>query len=252
MESTAHSVRVIGSFLSPYVRKVLVVLDLKAIPYEIDPIVPFFGDERFAKLSPLRRVPVLIDEKLVLSDSSVICQYLEDRHPESAVYPTDLAARARARWLEEFADTRMGDVFVWRLFNQVAIKPAVWGEKADPEIVARTLGVDAPQVLDYLESELPAEGFAFGAMSIADISLASFFRNAELARFTIDEARWPRTAGLVARVLASPPFQKLRTIEDRLIRTRITDHRRVLAELGVPLTAETWATDVARRGVMPT
>ena len=123
-------VRVIGSFLSPYVRKVLVVLDLKGISYEIDPIVPFFGDDRFAKLSPLRRVPVLIDDAVALSDSSVICQYLEDRYPEPAVYPRDIAARARARWLEEYADTRMGDVFIWRLFNQVAIKPVLYGSLA--------------------------------------------------------------------------------------------------------------------------
>ena len=33
--------RIIGSYLSPYVRKVLVCLDLKGISYEIDPIVPF-------------------------------------------------------------------------------------------------------------------------------------------------------------------------------------------------------------------
>jgi len=38
------SVRVIGSYLSPYVRKVLVCLDLKGIPYEIDRIVPFMGE----------------------------------------------------------------------------------------------------------------------------------------------------------------------------------------------------------------
>ncbi len=42
-------VKVIGSYLSPYVRKVLVVLHLKGIDYEIDPIVPFFGDDRFAR-----------------------------------------------------------------------------------------------------------------------------------------------------------------------------------------------------------
>lgn len=92
----------------------------------------------------------------MLSDSSVICQYLEDRYPEPRLYPLDLADRARARWLEEFADTRMGDVFIWRLFNQVAITPAVWGEKGDAELVARTLATDVPQVLDYLESELPS------------------------------------------------------------------------------------------------
>ena len=54
-------------------------LDLKGIPYEIDPIVPFFGDDRFGKLSPVRRMRVLIDDLVTLTDSSVICQYLEDR-----------------------------------------------------------------------------------------------------------------------------------------------------------------------------
>src|SRR6476646_3328078 len=99
----SESVRIIGSYLSPYVRKVIVCLTVKGIAYEIDPIVPFFGDDRFARLSPLRRIPVLIDDEVTLSDSSVICQYLEDRWPEPALYPADIAARARARWLEEFA-----------------------------------------------------------------------------------------------------------------------------------------------------
>jgi len=53
-------VQIIGNYISPYVRKVLVFLDLEGIPYEIDPIVPFFGDDRFGKLSPVRRMRVLI------------------------------------------------------------------------------------------------------------------------------------------------------------------------------------------------
>ena len=44
-------VRVIGSYLSPYVRKVLVVLDLKGLRYEIDPIVPFYGNDEFARIT---------------------------------------------------------------------------------------------------------------------------------------------------------------------------------------------------------
>jgi len=55
-------VQIIGSYLSPYVRKVLVFLDLKGIPYEIDPIVPFFGSDRFSQVSPIRRILVLLDE----------------------------------------------------------------------------------------------------------------------------------------------------------------------------------------------
>jgi len=244
-------VRIIGSYLSPYVRKVLVCLDVKGVAYEIDPIVPFLGDDRFSALSPLRRIPVLIDSRVTLADSSVICQYLEDRYPEPALYPHDIAERARARWLEEFADTRMGDVFIWRLFNQVAIKPAVWGETPDVDVVAHALTVEVPQVLDYLEGELPADGFVCGTLSIADIALACFFRNAEFARFSIDPARWPITAGFAARVLGTPPFQRLRPIEDRLVRAPVAEHRRVLSDLGIPLTAETVGTAKPRRGVMP-
>jgi glutathione S-transferase len=246
-------VTVIGSYLSPYVRKVLVCLHVKGIPYRIDPLVPFFGDERFSKLSPLRRIPVLIDGDVTLCDSTVICEYLEERQPAPGFYPRGAAARARARWLEEFADTRMGDVFIWRLFDQVAIRPAVWGEQTDREKLRHTLEVEVPSVLDLLEAELPADGFLFGdALGIADAAIAAFFRNAAFARFTTDPARWPRTAGFVARTLASEPFARLARFEEASIRAPIPEHRRVLAELGAPLTAESLASTVPRRGIMPT
>jgi glutathione S-transferase len=245
-------VLVIGSYLSPYVRKVLVALARKGVAYEIDPIVPFFGDDRFAELSPLRRIPVLIDDRVTLADSSVICQYLEDRHPSPPLYPGDLFDRARARWLEEFADTRMGDVFIWRLFNQVAINPFVWGQKTDPAIVERTLAEEIPSVLDYLERQVPADGFLFGDLSIADVSIACFFRNASFARFSVDRARWPRVASFVARVLALDEFERLKPFEDRMMRTPIARHREVLREMGAPIPEETRATAMPRRGPMRT
>jgi len=244
-------VRIIGSYLSPYVRKVLVCLELKGIAYEIDPIVPFYGNDEFAKISPLRRIPVLIDGEVTLCDSTVICEYLEDSRPQPPLYPQTPAQRARARWLEEFADSRMGDVFIWRLFNQFVIRRGVWGEQANKDLVARTLQVDAPQVLDYLEGEMPAEGFLFGNVSLADVSIACFFRNASYARFEIDAARWPIAAGFVARVLALEPFQRLKRFEDMLVRTPIAGHRNSLAEMGAPLTADTWGSPAPRRGVMP-
>jgi glutathione S-transferase len=181
----------------------------------------------------------------------VICQYLEDRHPTPALYPAEVADRARARWLEEFADTRMGDVFIWRYFNQLVIRKFVWGEEPDHELVEKTLAEDVPEVLDYLESQAPVDGFAFGALSIADIAVASFFRNAAFARFAIDAARWPRTAAWIARVHASPPFAALRPLEDCMITTPIAQARDALAKLGAPVMRESYGTTTPRRGVMP-
>lgn len=244
-------VRIIGSYLSPYVRKVLAVLHLKGLAYEIDPIVPFFGDDRFSKLSPLRRIPVLIDADVTLCDSTVICEYLEERFPEPAVFPQGVKERARARWLEEFADTRMGEVFIWRLFYQVTALPFVWGEKSDPQVLERTLTKDIPQILDCLEQELPRAGFFFGITpTVADISIATFFRNAALARYQIDAARWPGAAEFVHRVLELPAIACLRPFEDRLVHTKIPEHRTALAEMGAPLTQESFGTTTPRRGLM--
>src|SRR5204863_7917683 len=100
----------------------------------------------------------------------------------------------------------MGDVFIWRLFNQRVIRPFVWGEATDDAVVQTTLAEDVPAVLDYLEEQAPANGFFFGALSIADIGVAVFFRNAGWAGFRIDAARWPRIAGLVDRTLRSDGF----------------------------------------------
>ncbi len=242
---------IVGSYLSPYVRKVLVCLEAKGIAYEVDHIVPFFGNDTFSRLSPLRRIPVLVDGDLVLTDSTVICEYIEDLKPEPALYPKDVRDRARARWLEEFADTRMGDVFIWRYFNQIAIRPSVWGEQGDKAMVEKTLKEEIPATLDYLEAEAPAEGFRFGALSIADIAPACFLRTAAFIRFQVDAARWPRTAGWMARTLATPAFRKLAVIEDGVLRTPIAQQRDKLREMGAPISLETYGSTAPRRGIMP-
>ena len=243
-------IRIIGSYLSPYVRKVLACLDLKGLAYEIDPIVPYMGDDRFTALSPLRRVPVLIDDRVTLADSSVICQYLEDRYPEPALYPLDVADRARARWLEEFADSRMGDVFIWGLFNHAVIAPAVWGTPRDLAVIDRIVSEEIPPVLDYLESQVPAEEFLFGALCIADLSIAVFLRNAAFALYQVDPGRWPATARFVDRVLAQDCLAKLQPFEALMLRTPILQQRAALAAAGAPVCAETVGGSPPRRGVM--
>ena len=94
---------IIGGPVSPYVRKVMAVCDVKGVAYRIDPIIPFQGNDEFSRLSPLRRIPVLIDDQVTLSDSTVIAEYLDERHGTPGLFPDTPAARARARWVEEFA-----------------------------------------------------------------------------------------------------------------------------------------------------
>ncbi|MBU6469595.1 MAG: glutathione S-transferase family protein [Gammaproteobacteria bacterium] len=240
------SLQVIGSYLSPYVRKVLVCLELKGLKYEIDPIAPFVGNEEFARLSPLKRVPVLLDGELVLNDSSVICQYLEDKHPAPALYPQDIGVRAKARWIEEYADTRLADGLLWRLFYQLSIRKRTTGEPPDQAVVDRARDVEIPAALDYLEGLLPVQGFLFGSISIADISIACYFRTAAFVKYEIDAARWPRVAAFVARMQSLPVFQKLAHYEDCTLRVRLNEQRAALQSAGAPLTRETMGTGAVR------
>ncbi|HEX8126097.1 MAG TPA: glutathione S-transferase family protein [Allosphingosinicella sp.] len=242
---------IIGSFVSPYVRKVLACLHLKGLDYEIDPITAFFGNDEFERLSPLRRIPVLIEEDLVLNDSSVICAWLEEAWPHRPLLPESPGDRARARWLEEYADTRLGDVFIWGLFYPKFVHPLVWGEPGDQDRIAKTLAHDLPREYDYLEGQLPAEGFLFGReIGLADISIATFFRNGAHIGVEPDRARWPRVAGFVERALAQSCFDSLLPFEQVQLGTTPAGRRQALLAAGAPLTAETMATREPRRGVM--
>ena len=243
--------KIIGSYVSPYVRKVLACMALKGLDYEIDPITPFFGGEEFERLSPLRRIPVLIDGDLVLTDSSVICAYLDEAWPERPLLPGDVRDRAQARWLEEYADTRLGDVFIWGLFYQKFVCPAVFGHPGDEARIEKTLAEDLPRELDYLEARLPERGFLFGEeIGLADIAIATFFRNGSYVGFETDRTRWPRTASFVERALADPCFAVTFPFELAQLSTDPKGRRQALLAAGAPLTAETLGTREPRRGIM--
>jgi len=201
-------------------------------------------------MSPLRRIPVLIDEAVTLCDSTVIFEYIEERYPRPALLPSDVARRARARWLEEFADTRMGDAMIWHYYSQLVVRRFVWGEPPDEEVVRKAREEEIPAILDYLEPQIPGDGFLFGSVSIADIAVASFFRNASYARYAVDQARWPKSSAFINRTLALHPFEKLKRFEDTVLGTPVAERRARLLAVGAPLAATTLATATPRRGVM--
>ena len=244
---TLQPATIIGGPVSPYVRKVLVACELKGVPYRLDPIVPFFGGDKFSELNPLRRIPVYIDDKVSISDSTVICEYLEERFSTPRILPLETAQRAQARWIEEFADTRLGHVSIWRLFYESVIGPLVFQTKRDPDKIAGIVASEVPDVMTTLEQLAPAEGFLFDALGVADISVAVFFANLKWSRVELDRTRWPKTLAWVDRTTATPALAKVTRIADRLMQVMPDQHRAVLAEMGVALTETTVAAATPRR-----
>jgi glutathione S-transferase len=240
-------IRIIGNHVSPYAKKVFLTLDHKGIEYEVDVIVPYYGDDRFTGLNPLRRIPILIDGDFVLPDSTAICEYLEDRYPEKSLRPADLKDRAKARWIEEMADSWLSDTLLWKLFYHRVIRPRLWKEPMDDAAIAEALDHAIPEMTDWLERVAPAEGFLFGALSLADLSCAAFFRNAALAGWEPDQKRWPRVAAWIAEVQALPLFQRTIVFEQIMLTTKLADQRGALEAAGLKVAADSVRSPTPRR-----
>jgi glutathione S-transferase len=201
--------KVLGSFISPFVRKVLLALEHKGLPYDHDHVTPLNLPDGYHRYSPLGKIPAFVDDTVEICDSSVICQYLEDRHPETPLYPKDPACAARARWLEEYADTKLLEVLGPPLFFERFVKPRFLTQPTDEARVAANLENGIPPVLDYLERVAPAEGFLVGPdLSIADLAVPAFFVNARMVGFEVDATRWPKLAAYLSRVFATEVWKK--------------------------------------------
>lgn len=196
-------IKVYGVHGSPFVRKVFVALDIKNIPYEIVPQMPFSGDKEYLKINPLGKVPTLVDADLVLGDSKVICRYLENAYPAPALYPENVSDKAKADWYEDLCGGHVAELAAG-IFFQRFMRPFAFKQEPDEELVAKITEKRLPPMLDYLESQVPADGFLFDQFMMADLSIVSPFINASYAGYEVDAAQWPCMAGLIARVRAFP------------------------------------------------
>jgi len=64
-----------------------------------------FKSQEFLKLTPRRRVPVLLDDDFVLYESAAIVEYVEERWPQPSMFSADLRQRAVERRLVREVDS---------------------------------------------------------------------------------------------------------------------------------------------------
>lgn len=201
-------VKLYGAHASPFVRKVRVALAEKGIAYEHDPVVPFNQAPEYFRISPLGKIPALLDDGKPLSDSSVIVAYLEKKQPTPPLYPSEPYEYARAIWFEEYGDSALVQNLTGTVFFQRVVAPAFFNRPTDEAVIKKAIEQDLPPIFDYLQSQLDGKEYlAGGAFSIADIGIATHFVNAKLARFSLDAARWPTLAAYLDRILARPSFR---------------------------------------------
>ncbi len=195
-----------GAIISPNVRKVIIACMVKGIKFESNMIIPgpALKQPEFLKINPLGQIPALEDGALTISDSNVIIQFLEEKHPEIPLMPHTPEARAKARWLAEYAGAALFPV-CGTLFRENLVNPNYLKQATNLTLVDETITKKFPPVLDYLEAQTPKEGFLLGeSIGMADISVISMFITAGYGGYSVDENRWPKLAAYVAHGLSHP------------------------------------------------
>ena len=197
-----------GASVSPFVRKVRVVLQEKGLAYEQKQVIPFGDQPELLSMNPLQKIPVYQDGEFKLPDSSVIVQYLDRVHPTPAMYPSDAQQFAWTLFLEEFADTRLVETVAPFFFERWLKKNLMGGQPADENRLADIKKDKMPAAFDWLQAQVSKHEWAAGnQFSVADIAIAAPFVNFGYAGEQVDASRWPKLAAYVQRVWARPSFK---------------------------------------------
>jgi len=184
---------------SPYARKVRLVLGEKGIPYERVRALHDCNRTDFLHVNPRAEVPALVDGDFSLYDSTVICEYLEDRFPSPPVYPRDPRERARCRLIEDLADTQLDAA-------GYAVAVVEFGRKNREPVAGLRAATahDLDRLYGELEAHLGDRPYFCGDASVADFAVLPHVASLSFLGFPLDPARTPKLAAWLARVMERP------------------------------------------------
>ncbi|MGF0537231.1 glutathione S-transferase family protein [Agrobacterium sp. ES01] len=199
------------AFATPNSVKVPIALEELGLSYELKPVNVRKGEQKaeaFVALNANAKVPVLVDEALVLTESAAILVYLAEK--TGKLLPRDGEARAR--------------VFEQLFFHASALSPAFGNagffKRSSPEpqpIAEARFSGEAERILGLLDDKLAGQAFMAGEdFTIADIAHFGWLWRLQFPGVTLDDrpnlSRWydtvaarPAVQRAIARVEALVP-----------------------------------------------
>ncbi|MEK8088932.1 glutathione S-transferase N-terminal domain-containing protein [Thermithiobacillus plumbiphilus] len=186
--------------LCPYAQRVRIVLEEKAMEHQVIEVNLKSKPEDLAELNPYNQVPTLVDRELVLYESNIINEYLDERFPHPPLMPVDPVSRAKARLLM----LRVDRDWFRPLFDQEAL---------------------SDRARQKLRDELTAISVIFGGQrfllgeefSLVDCALAPMLWRLPSLGIELPDSARP-LQGYMERVFSRESFQRSLTPAERSLR----------------------------------
>ena len=195
--------KLIGTYTSPFVRKVRIVLAEKKMDYEFVVESPWTADSKVPTHNPLGKVPVLlIDESTALYDSRVIAEHIDNITPNNKLYPAPNRERTEVKRWEVLADgiCEAAATAVLEARRPAAQQSLEWIAR-QREKIGRSL--------EFLSEELGEQNFCMGGthITMADIAVGNALGYLNFRFPDIDwRAAHPNLARLYDKLMQRPSF----------------------------------------------
>ena len=196
-------------WLSPFCRKVRIALDEKGLDVDLKAENLWERRDEFVAMNPAGEVPVLVEEDgLTLSDSTAICEYLDETFPDPMLYPGDAAARAEIRRLVAWFDGKFNREVTENLVGEKIMKRFL--RMGEPNSRAIRAGKANIQVhLQYITWLTERRTWLAGDnFSLADITAAAHFSSVDY----LGDVPWEKFEAAkiwYARVKSRPSFRAI-------------------------------------------
>jgi len=200
--------------LCPYSRKIRLLLAEKRLGFELRVEKPWERRPEYLELNPAGSVPTLIEENgLVIPESMVIAEYLEEAYPDTSLMGRTLAERVEVRRLVAWFDVRFAEDVSRTLLEEKVFKRLA-GEGYPDSRLLRAGYAALKEHLAYLGWLAETRRYLAGSqISLADLAAAAHLSALDFAG-EIDWSQAPAARDWYARIKSRPSFRPL--LADRL------------------------------------
>lgn len=186
-----------GTLRSTNGSKVKVVLEEKGLPYHVETVSPGAVWKKQPEIlanHPLGKVPWIDDDGLVLYDSTVINEYLNEKRANNPLLPATPGQRAVARALENYGDEGVLSKFL----------PMIWmpwwspEDQRDAQAMERGRQGLREEVFPFLQRTLSGQDYLCGDFSLADVPMMTVAMVLEVDG--MDTSSFPEVADYLQRL----------------------------------------------------
>ena len=158
----------------PFCWKVRLALSVLNVSYQTVNITLGEANPQIQSLSPKGSVPVLVDDNVVIWESSVILEYLLDGPLSRALLPAHANARSQARLLQNYSDTVVGPAIRGLVFEKRSKPEHEWDNSLINSSESSWRACQA-----YLDGQLGDQAFFVQEFSVVECALIPRFAIAD-------------------------------------------------------------------------